>query len=200
MTSIAIVYHSITGTTRQLAEALRQGVIATGASCTLYAVLGTDIIEGRFVNAHVLAAIDEADAIVFGSPTFMGGPSAQFKAFADASSDRWERQAWQGKLAAGFTTGSNLNGDQTSTLQYFTIFAAQHGMLWLGLNIPGGSDTQNRNRLGVQLGATACTSTTGVDPVDLATAFHLGERITTYTKHIKFGATLHRDRGNLRQA
>ena len=76
--------------------------------------------------------------MIFGCPTYMGGPSAQFKAFADASSDRWERQRWESKLCAGFTVGSNPSGDQLATLQYMTILAAQHGMLWAGIDIPGG--------------------------------------------------------------
>jgi multimeric flavodoxin WrbA len=33
--------------------------------------------------------LDAADAIVFGTPTYMGGPSWQFKRFADASSKAW---------------------------------------------------------------------------------------------------------------
>ena len=67
----------------------------------------------------VLAA---ADAIVFGSPTYMGGVSWQFKKFADASSKPWYVQAWRNKLAAGFTNSATLNGDKFSSLQYlFTL-------------------------------------------------------------------------------
>ncbi|XUJ34422.1 flavodoxin family protein [Bradyrhizobium japonicum] len=57
----------------------------------------------------------------------MGGPAAQFKAFADASSYRWSQQRWADKIAAGFTTGACAGGDQLHTLTYFTILAAQHG-------------------------------------------------------------------------
>ena len=32
------------------------------------------------------------------------------------------------KVAAGFTIGSNLSGDQLSSIQYLQIFANQHGM------------------------------------------------------------------------
>ncbi len=184
MTRIAIVYHSVTGATCRLAQAVVDGVRAAGARPEVLQILGDDIIAGRFQNAGFLQTIDQVEAVVFGAPTFMGGPSAQFKAFADASSDRWERQAWQGKLAAGFTSGSNYNGDQTSTLQYFAVLAAQHGMLWLGVDIPGGCDVANRNRLGVQLGAAARTTETEVDGSDLATAEHLGMRIAGFAMRL----------------
>ena len=49
------------------------------------------------------AALNAADAIVFGSPTYMGNVSWQFKRFADATSKAWFTRAWQDKLFAGFT-------------------------------------------------------------------------------------------------
>lgn len=107
----------------------------------------------------------------------MGGASAQFKAFADASSDRWENQRWEGKLCAGITVGSSPSGDQLATLQYFTILAAQHGMLWVGINIPGGYDPEGRNRLGAQLGLVSQSTGTHVSDIDLVTARYLGVRV-----------------------
>jgi hypothetical protein len=104
----------------------------------------------------MLSLVDAADGIAFGTPTYMGGPSAQFKASADATSDRWSEQRWSNKVAAGFTTGSCANGDQGNTLTYFAVLAAQHGMVWCGLDIPGGCDPLGRNRLGSQLGLATC--------------------------------------------
>jgi len=37
--------------------------------------------------------------MAFGSPTYMGGPAAQFKAFADATGDRWAARTWANKVA-----------------------------------------------------------------------------------------------------
>jgi multimeric flavodoxin WrbA len=121
--------------------------------------------------------VDAADAVAFGSPTYMGGPAAQFKAFADASSERWEGQRWADKVAAGFTVGACANGDQGFTLAYFSILAAQHGMLWCGLDIPGGLDKAGRNRLGAQVGLVALATEGEVDAADLATAQYLGRRL-----------------------
>jgi NAD(P)H dehydrogenase (quinone) len=130
MINICIVHHSITGTTSRLAASALEGLDSVeGCSGKVLAINGEDIVDGRFKNETILRALDISDAIIFGCPTFMGGPSAQFKALVDASSDRWETQRWEGKLCAGFTVGSNPSGDQLATLQYFTILAAQHGML-----------------------------------------------------------------------
>ncbi|QEV28367.1 flavodoxin family protein [Streptomyces coeruleorubidus] len=49
------------------------------------------------------AQLDAADAIIFGSATYMGTASAAFHSFAQASSKRWFPHAWVDKLAAGFT-------------------------------------------------------------------------------------------------
>ena len=126
LTDCAIIYFSGTGVTHQLASAIRQGAQShTEGEVTLCRILGEHIGQGRYVNDQQMAVLDNADIIYFGSPTYMGGPAAQFKAFADATSERWESQRWAGKLAAGFTCGSNAGGDQLATLQYFHILASQ---------------------------------------------------------------------------
>lgn len=186
MTAVVVIYHSATGTTAQLAEAIHAGA-AEIADATLFRISGTDIIAGRFQHEDIWTALDQADAIIFGSPTFMGGPSAQFKAFADASGERWSEKKWANKVAAGFTIGANLNGDQLSTLAYFSVFAAQHGMLWCGLDIPGGYDTAGRNRLGTQLGLVAQAEGSKVEAIDLTTAHYLGRRVATIARRMHGG-------------
>jgi NAD(P)H dehydrogenase (quinone) len=60
----------------------------------------------------------------------MGGVSAVFKAFAEQSLRPWlDNLRWRDKVAAGFTHSQAMSGDKLHTLQYFTILAAQHGML-----------------------------------------------------------------------
>ena len=178
MATLCVVHHSITGTTSRLAESVLEG-LSKVAGCTgeLLTIESADIVNGRYKNESVLNALDTCDAMIFGCPTFMGGSSAQFKAFADASSDRWENQRWEGKLCAGFTVGSSPSGDQLATLQYFTVLAAQHGMLWVGINIPGGYDPEGRNRLGAQLGLVSQSTGTHVPDIDLVTARYLGGRV-----------------------
>jgi NAD(P)H dehydrogenase (quinone) len=67
------------------------------------------------VSAEGWATLNDADAIIMGSPTYMGSVSWQFKKFADASSKPWFSQAWKDKIFAGFTNSATMNGDKLST-------------------------------------------------------------------------------------
>jgi len=185
--SIVVVYFSEAGTTHQVAEAIRVGAVsdstAAGSNdCQLLRVTDDNTVDGRFNEESYLSAIDSATAVIFGSPTYMGGPAAQFKAFADATSDRWDTQAWNGKLAAGFTVGSNPGGDQLSTLQYFTILAAQHGMLWVNLNMPADHEINTENKPGAQLGFAGTVPGDNISEADTALAQLLGARVASYCR------------------
>jgi len=173
---VVIVFFSATGTTARLAEVVQAGA-AEIADAALCRIEPADIVGGRFVNEGLLRLADAADALAFGSPTYMGGPAAQFKAFADATSDRWAARAWANKVAGGFTTGSCANGDQSHTLAYFAVLAAQHGMLWCSLDVLGGLDPAGRNRLGSSVGVATQAVDGALEVSDLATAHHLGRRL-----------------------
>jgi NAD(P)H dehydrogenase (quinone) len=191
MARIAIVYHSGAGHTRKLAEAVERGVLAAGGRAVLLPVEA--LSEPNASAESKWALLDAADAIIFGAPTYMGGVSAQFKAFLDATSQRWVRHAWKDKFAAAFTNSGNLSGDKLNTLQTLMLTAMQHGMIWIGLGLhPPASDNANGpgadeiNRLGSFLGAMAQSSVMLVAELappagDLRTAELLGERVATLT-------------------
>lgn len=181
---VAIIFFSATGATAKLAEAVHAGA-AEAAEAVSCRIVASDIVGGRFVNEEVLRIGDSADALAFGSPTYMGGPAAQFKAFADATSERWAEMRWADKVAAGFTTGSCANGDQGHTLAYFAVLAGQHGMLWSGLDVPGGMDPEGRNRLGSGLGVAAHAVDGALHASDLATARHLGRRLARLARRLR---------------
>ena len=106
------------------------------------------------------AELDGADAIIFGSPTYMGGVSAEFAKFKDWTSKRWMDGAWRNKLAAGFTASASWNGDKHNTLYQLLTLALQHGMVWVGLGLPPGynhskGSVEDLNRLGASVGAMA---------------------------------------------
>ncbi len=56
------------------------------------------IKDGRWFDGKFMESLQMADAILFGSPTYMGGAAAQFKAFADFTSETWFAEAWKDKL------------------------------------------------------------------------------------------------------
>jgi NAD(P)H dehydrogenase (quinone) len=173
--NIVIVYHSGYGHTKKVAEAVAEG---SGG-----ALLAIDA-EGN-LPAGGWEQLAAADAIVFGSPTYMGGASWQFKKFADASSKPWYVKAWRNKLAAGFTNSATLNGDKFSTITYLFTLSQQHGMLWAGMGMHASnakaSTRSDINNLGGYAGLiTASPSDASPDemvPGDLATAKAFGARV-----------------------
>ena len=173
--SIVIVYHSGYGHTKKVAEA-----VAAGSGGALMAIdADGNLPEGGW--EQLLAA----RAIVFGSPTYMGGPSWQFKKFADASSKPWFTQAWRNKLAAGFTNSATMNGDKFSTLQYMFTLSQQHGMLWTGIGMQAPNAKKHTrddvNNVGGYSGLMTVTpsdaSPDEMVPGDLATARAFGQRV-----------------------
>lgn len=189
MTTVSIIYFSGSGHTTKLAEAITKGAASVaGVQTNLIAINGDDIAKGRYKNDAVFAQLDASDAIIFGSPTYMGGPAAQFKAFADATGERWSGQKWRDKLATGFTVSNSPSGDKFSTLQYFHTLAMQHGMIWAGLGeLP--MQPNGVNRLGSFGGAMgqAGFDSPEVAPSaeDKATGELLGKRIALLVAKLK---------------
>jgi NAD(P)H dehydrogenase (quinone) len=173
--NIVIVYHSGYGHTKKVAEAVAEG---SGG-----ALLAIDA-EGNLPDS-AWAQLAAADAIVFGSPTYMGSVSWQFKKFADASSKPWFSQQWKNKLAAGFTNSASMNGDKLSTLHYFFTLSQQHSMLWAGAGMmPANSKGATRNDVnylasfaGLMTATPSDASPDEMVPGDIATAKAFGKRI-----------------------
>ena len=163
--TVSVLHFSGSGHTQRMAEAVAKGAQSVaGVRLNLIGLRGEDLAGGRWKNDEVLAQLDASDAIVFGTPTYMGGPAAQFKAFADATSERWFKRVWLNKMAAGFTVSGGPSGDKSSTLSYLFTFAMQHGMLWVGQSeIP--FNDQEINRLGSYSGAMGQAFT---EPADVA--------------------------------
>jgi multimeric flavodoxin WrbA len=183
MAQVVVVYHSGYGHTQRMAQS-----VADGAGAELVAVDA----EGNVSEAG-WAALNAADAIIMGSPTYMGTVSWQFKKFADASSKAWFTQAWKDKVFAGFTNSATMNGDKLSTLHYLFTLAMQHSGIWVGTGMmPSNSKAAQRNDLnyvGSFAGAMAQSpSDAGAAemlPGDLETARQFGARVATVAKQLK---------------
>lgn len=185
MASIVVVYHSGYGHTRKQAEA-----VAQGAAAVLIAINA----EGN-LNDTDWTALEAADAIIFGSPTYMGSVSWQFKKFADASSKPWFGQKWKDKIAAGFTNSATMNGDKLSTLHYMFTLAMQHGMVWAGTGMmPANTKASQRNDVNYVGSFCGAMSTSPSDaspdemlPGDLETARLFGQRVAGITAQFMAG-------------
>jgi NAD(P)H dehydrogenase (quinone) len=172
MANIAVVFHSGYGHTARVAE-----YVAKGANAELVQIDA----DGHLTDAQ-WAILDAADAIILGSPTYMGMVSWQFKKFADATSKKWFTLAWKNKVAGGFTCSASMSGDKLSTLQYFVTFAMQQGMVWVGqLETNEYKITEGLNRLGsftgVMAQAGSMSPASEMVQGDLDTAHAYGKRV-----------------------
>jgi len=175
MAKVAVVFHSGYGHTLRMAQS-----VAEGAGAELVAIDA----DGNLSDAG-WATLNAADAIIMGSPTYMGSVSWQFKKFADASSKAWFSQACKDKVFGGFTASANMNGDKHSTLHYFMTLAMQHGGIWVGTglnyNNTKASDRSDVNYLASSAGPMAQTpgdvGGAEMNAGDLETARLFGKRV-----------------------
>lgn len=181
MLTIAIPYFSGYGHTEAVARCVAEGVTQAGLEVSLLPVTAMD--EASW------AMLDKADAIIFGCPTYMGGVPAEYKAFMDASSRRWQAQSWRDKLAAGFINAGSAGGDNLNTMYHLCIFAMQHSMLWVGSGLmPMQEEAYQINRLGGFMGLLTQSENAPPDITppedDRETARRFGMRVAQTLKRI----------------
>lgn len=187
MTTISVVYHSGTGHTTKMAEAVAKGASSVdGVEATLISIEGKDIVNGRWKNDEVMKQLDASDGIIIGSPTYMGSVSGQMECFLDATDERWLAQGWRDKVAGGFSVSGGPSGDKSNTLVRFATWAMQHGMVWVGLGKIGGENGLNRLYFFMGAGGQADQESPDEAPneADKKTGEHLGRRVAEITKKL----------------
>ena len=178
---ISIVYDSGYGHTARVAEAVEEGVRE---------VAGADVKLLAVADGVDWATLEKSDAIIFGSPTYNGLISARLKQFfEDSTKAAWTELKWRNKIAAGFTNSGAQHGDKLNSLVSMALFAAQHGMIWVGLDLMPGNNSSSAspddlNRLGSWLDVMTHANVDQAADVappasDLKTAQYLGRRVAT---------------------
>jgi NAD(P)H dehydrogenase (quinone) len=183
MSKNIVIYHSGYGHTKVVAEH-----VARGAGARLIAISADGEIDEAEWNA-----LDAADAIILGAPTYMGNVSWQFKKFADASSKAWFARKWAEKVFGGFTNSASPSGDKQVSLIAMQTLASQHGGIWVSLGLAPSntkdSTAADLNNLGGSVGLmTRSPSDAGVDEVhagDLDSALYYGERVAAIAARLK---------------
>jgi multimeric flavodoxin WrbA len=185
---VTVIFDSGYGHTAKQAQAVAAGVReVAGVQADLIAVAEDPISWER---------LEASDAIIFGAPTYNGSLSSRMKRFfEDSTKPAWNDMKWRDKIAAGFTNSGAQHGDKLNSLVSMALFAAQHGMIWVGLDLKPGNATSKGsvnelNRLGSWLGAMAQSNgDEGPDrsPIesDLKTAAYLGQRVATTTLRLR---------------
>jgi len=141
---IAIVYYSMYGHIKQLADAELKGIKEAGGDATLLQVAET-LPEDVLAKMHappkptdvtVLddpAQLEEFDGILFGIPTRYGNFPAQFKAFWDKSGKQWSQGSFWGKYAGLLISTGTLGGGQESTAIASMSTLVHHGFIYVPL-------------------------------------------------------------------
>ncbi|GAC1376736.1 MAG: flavodoxin family protein [Aquirhabdus sp.] len=180
---MCVVYHSAYGHTARVAQAIVDG--ANGV-----ANIDATLISVEHMDHYKWELLDQSDVLVFGSPTYMGSVTGQFKLFMDATSSRWIARSWSGKLAAGFANSGGLSGDKLAALQQICLFAMQHGMVWSGLPLMSeGHETNDLNRLASFLGLMTQSDNLPVAETppdgDIQTAHWFGQHLAQLTQRMQ---------------
>ena len=144
---IKVVFYSMFGHIYKLAEAVAEGAREVErAEVELLQVaelVPDDVLEksgakkAREVFAHIPTAnpsdLEDADAIIFGTPTRFGNMCAQMRNFLDQTGGLWAQGALIGKVGSVFTSTGTQHGGQETTLTSFHITLLHHGMVIVGL-------------------------------------------------------------------
>ena len=166
---VLVAYHSVTGNTERMAEAVVEGAKS---------VVGTDVVLKR-VGQITADELFSADAIIVGSPVYWSNMSGEVKTFFD----NWQFKfgvfpefKMKNKIGAAFSTGGQVSSGKEVTM--LTILAAMLGNQMIVVS-GGGA-----------FGASATTEgdSPGIDNKEMTDAQALGRRVAEVASIVKRGS------------
>ncbi|CAI0651858.1 Minor allergen Alt a 7 [Colletotrichum fructicola] len=139
---IAIVYYSMYGHIRTLAEAEKAGIEKAGGTADLFQIAETlpeEVLTKMGAppkpsDIPVLedpSTLEAYDAFLLGIPTRYGTFPAQWKTFWDKTGKQWSSGGYWGKLAGLFISTASLGGGQESTAIAAMSTLAHHGIIYV---------------------------------------------------------------------
>lgn len=142
---INIIFHSVSGNLYIVSKTFQEKMIEKGLDARLYRVNDEDLhIEAakrNEVNEYLeeimeipvinIEKLEKADAIVIGSISLFGSPSAEMKAFLDSTWPLYEKQSLKGKTFYGFSSSSVSYEDGKNTIQCLYTWARMQGLEFL---------------------------------------------------------------------
>jgi NAD(P)H dehydrogenase (quinone) len=169
LVKVLVTYHSLSGNTERMAEAVADGVKG---------VPGTEVLLKR-VGKVTADDLFSADAVVVGSPVYWSNMSGEVKTFFD----NWQFKfgvfpdfKMKNKIGAAFATGGQVSSGKEVAM--LTILAAMLGNQMIVVS-GGGA-----------FGASATTEgdSPGIDNKELADAKALGRRVAEVAVRFKAGS------------
>ncbi|KAG4426676.1 Minor allergen Alt a 7 [Cadophora malorum] len=139
---VAIVFYSMYGHIKALAEAEKAGLAKAGIEADIFQVAET-LPQEVLTKMHAppksdypvidAAKLQEYDAFLFGIPTRYGNFPAQWKAFWDTTGGQWASGGYWGKFAGVFLSTGTPGGGQESTAISAMSTLAHHGIIYVPL-------------------------------------------------------------------
>ena len=194
MAKVAIIYYSATGTTHKIALAIEEGAKQAGAEVRLLKVKelapeeaiasnegwSAHRIETQHIPEATLDDLEWADAIILGSPTRYGLPSAQLKQFIDTTGPLWGQGKLINKIGSSFTSIATAHGGHESTLLAINNVFYSWGSIIVAPSYADPIQFQSGNPYGASF--TSQNGTVSPDEVALNAARFQGKRVTEVTK------------------
>src|SRR5512147_1551401 len=167
---VLVTYHSLSGNTERMAEAVVEGVRSVPGTLAVLKRVGQVTAEDLF----------SSDAVIVGSPVYWSNMSGEVKTFFD----NWQFKfgvfpefKMKDKIGAAFATGGQVSSGKEVTM--LTILAAMLGNQMIVVS-GGGA-----------FGASATTEgdSPGIDEKELASAKDLGRRVAEVASMVKRGGS-----------
>lgn len=195
---VLIAFYSRNGVTAALAEGIAEGARAAGAEVKLRRV--DEFLSEEIINAvpgwkesreslkakypaPTPADAEEADAVIFGTPTRFGSPSAELKSYIDSLGGLWFRGALNGKVGSTFTSTSTTHGgNETTNLSLYPPLAHLGFII-----VPNGYIDPMMFAAGTPYGSSAVSGQNSAPPTenDLAVARIQGRRVAEVAAALK---------------
>lgn len=189
MAKAAIIFYSQTGTTYKLAQGIEEGAKGAGAETRLLKVkeiAPDEVIEKneawkkhrdeiKDIKEATNDDLEWADAIIFGTPTRYGLPSAQMKNFIDQTGALWAKGALVDKIGSAFTTTATAHGGQEQTILTLNTPFYHWGMLIVSPGYVEASQFESGNPYGASF--TSNNAQLSPDEIALTAARLQGKRV-----------------------
>jgi NAD(P)H dehydrogenase (quinone) len=142
MTKVLVLYYSSYGHIETMANAVAEGVSATGAEVDIKRVpelVPEEVARASHYKVDQAAPIARAadlveyDAIIVGTGTRYGRMTSQMANFWDQTGGLWAQGKLIGKVGAAFTSTASQHGGQETTLMGIHTNLLHHGMVIVGL-------------------------------------------------------------------
>ncbi len=141
MADILVLYYSVGGSVRRMAELVAEGVERVpGAAARLRTVPRVSALTQPAQPAIPesgapyceLADLESCAGLALGSPTRFGDMAAPLKHFLDGTGSLWLKGGLAGKPACVFTSTGSMHGGQETTLLAMMVPLLHHGMVIVG--------------------------------------------------------------------